>query len=44
MNTEFPIIYISLLLGLLSVAAWTIFRQVLKTRSVENSLTRLQKS
>lgn len=37
-----PVVYLSLLLGLLAIAGWVIFRQVLKTRQVENSLSRLQ--
>lgn len=43
MSTEFPILYISLLLVLLSAAAVVIVRQVLKTQNVESALSRLQK-
>ncbi|MCL6433647.1 MAG: tetratricopeptide repeat protein [Leptolyngbyaceae cyanobacterium HOT.MB2.61] len=42
MQDSFPIVYISLLLALLSIAAWVVFRQILKTRRVESSLNRLQ--
>jgi tetratricopeptide (TPR) repeat protein len=41
-NISFPILYISLLLLLLSVAVFFIAGQVLKTRRVENALSRLQ--
>lgn len=42
MNTDLPILYISLLLGILAAAAVFILRQVLKTGKVEKSLNRLQ--
>lgn len=42
MSTSFPILYVSLLLGLLSIAAVVLFRQILKTRKVESALNRLQ--
>lgn len=43
MNDTLPIIYVSLLLVLLASASWAIFRQILKTRRIENSLSRLEK-
>lgn len=43
MDSNFPIVYLSLLLVLLSGAAWFIFRQILKTRKLESSFSRLQK-
>jgi tetratricopeptide (TPR) repeat protein len=42
MQNSFPVIYVSLLLVLLSLAAWAVFRQILKTRRVESALNRLQ--
>jgi tetratricopeptide (TPR) repeat protein len=42
MENTSPILYISLLLGLLSISAIAIGRQVLKTRRTESTLTRLQ--
>jgi tetratricopeptide (TPR) repeat protein len=42
MESNFPIVYISLLLGLLITAGVFVVRQVLKTRRVENALSRLQ--
>jgi tetratricopeptide (TPR) repeat protein len=42
METQFPVVYLSILLALLSVTAWIIFRQILKTRKVETSFSRLQ--
>ncbi|HIK13952.1 MAG TPA: tetratricopeptide repeat protein [Leptolyngbyaceae cyanobacterium M33_DOE_097] len=42
MENSFPVLYISLLLGLLAIAAIVIFRQILKTRRTESALTRLQ--
>jgi tetratricopeptide (TPR) repeat protein len=42
MNSSLPVIYLSLLLALLGVAAWAVFRQILKTRKVETTLNRLQ--
>lgn len=42
MENSFPIVYVSLLLGLLSIAAVAVFRQILKTRKIESTLTRLQ--
>lgn len=37
-----PGVYLSILLVLLSGTAWVLFRQILKTRKVENTLSRLQ--
>ncbi|UBF25339.1 tetratricopeptide repeat protein [Kovacikia minuta CCNUW1] len=42
MDTSFPVIYVSLLLGLLSISAVFLFRQILKTRRVEKALNKLQ--
>lgn len=42
MENGLPVVYISILLLLLSAAAWAIFRQVLKTRKVEMTLDKLQ--
>lgn len=42
-DTSFPLLYISLLLLLLGVAIFFLARQVIKTRRVENALSRLQK-
>jgi tetratricopeptide (TPR) repeat protein len=42
MDSILPLVYISILLTLLAGAGWAIFRQVLKTRSTENALSRLQ--
>ncbi|HIK12313.1 MAG TPA: tetratricopeptide repeat protein [Oscillatoriaceae cyanobacterium M33_DOE_052] len=42
MDNSFVLTYISVLLGLLSIAAWFVFRQVIKTRRVESRLSQLQ--
>lgn len=42
MNSPLPVVYLSLLLVLLGAAAWAVFRQILKTRKVETTLSRLQ--
>ncbi|HEY9908772.1 MAG TPA: tetratricopeptide repeat protein [Thermosynechococcaceae cyanobacterium] len=42
MNSNFPIVYISLLLVILVFASVAVFRQVLKTRRTEMTLERLQ--
>lgn len=42
MKSFLPVVYLSLLLVLLGVAAWAVFRQILKTRKVEIALSRLQ--
>ncbi len=42
MNDNLPIIYVSLLLALLAVTALAVFRQILKTRKIESSLSRLE--
>lgn len=42
MDNSLPIFYLSFFLILLAGATWAIFRQILRTRKVENSLTRLQ--
>lgn len=42
MDSSLPIVYVSLLLVLLSAAGWFIFRQILRTRKLESTLSRLQ--
>lgn len=42
-NVALPVIYLSILLALLSAAGFVIFRQIFKTRRIENALSRLQK-
>lgn len=42
MDSSLPIIYLSVLLALLGGAAWFILRQILQTRKIENSLSRLE--
>jgi tetratricopeptide (TPR) repeat protein len=42
MNSDFPIVYLSLLIGLLAIASVFLIRQVIKTRKTENALGRLQ--
>lgn len=42
MDSNFAIGYLSLLLVLLAGAAWFIFRQILKTRKLESTLSKLQ--
>lgn len=43
MENSLPLIYLSVLLGLLAFAGVSVIRQVLKTRKVETALTRLEK-
>ncbi|MBF2027295.1 MAG: tetratricopeptide repeat protein [Oscillatoriales cyanobacterium C42_A2020_001] len=43
MDTGFPVLYLSLLLGILAIASFFLVRQILRTRKVENALGRLQK-
>jgi tetratricopeptide (TPR) repeat protein len=43
MNDNLPVIYLSVLLGLLVLTAIFVFSQILKTRRVENTFARLQK-
>jgi len=43
MDTEFPIVYLSLLIGILAIASVFLIRQIVKTRKVEGALGRLQK-
>jgi tetratricopeptide (TPR) repeat protein len=43
MENSLPVVYLSVLLGLLAFAGVSVIRQVLKTRKVENALTRLEK-
>ncbi|MBD1920257.1 tetratricopeptide repeat protein [Microcoleus sp. FACHB-831] len=42
METYLPILYLSLLLSILGGASWLIFRQIFRSRKVENNLARLQ--
>lgn len=42
MENQLPVVYLSILLVLLSGTAWIIFRQIIKTRKVETSFSRLQ--
>jgi tetratricopeptide (TPR) repeat protein len=41
-NSLLPVVYLSVLLSLLTIAAIFLFRQILKTRRVETTFTRLQ--
>jgi tetratricopeptide (TPR) repeat protein len=43
MENSLPVIYLLFFLALLGGAAWAIIRQVLKTRRVESTLSRLEK-
>lgn len=43
MNNDFPIVYLSLLIGLLAIASVFLIRQIIRTRRTENALGRLQK-
>lgn len=43
MNSDFPILYLSLLIGILAIASIFLVRQIVKTRKTENALGRLQK-
>lgn len=43
MNENLPLIYISTLIGILLVAAFFIFKEVIKTRLTENRFGKLQK-
>lgn len=43
MENSLPIIYLSVLLVLLAGAGWAVIRQVLKTRKVETTLSRLER-
>ncbi|MES1023278.1 tetratricopeptide repeat protein [Gloeocapsa sp. BRSZ] len=43
MDNSLAIVYLAILLVLLSAAGFTIFRQIFKTRKIENALSRLQK-
>lgn len=43
MENTLPIIYLSVLLVLLAGAGWLVIRQVLKTRKVETTLSRLER-
>lgn len=42
MDNSLAIVYLSILLVLLSSAGFTVFRQIFKTRKVENALSKLQ--
>lgn len=41
-DTFLPVVYLSVLVVLLTGAGWLLFRQILKTRRVESTLSRLQ--
>jgi len=43
MKNSLPIVYLLTLLVLLGFAGWTIIRQVLKTRKIENAISRIEK-
>ncbi|WP_164921042.1 tetratricopeptide repeat protein [Thermosynechococcus vestitus] len=43
MENALPAIYLSVLIVLLGVSAWFVVKQILKTRRIESSLTRLQR-
>ncbi|MBE9222649.1 tetratricopeptide repeat protein [Cyanobacterium stanieri LEGE 03274] len=43
MNENLPVVYISILLGILSIVAVLLLRQIIKTRKVENRFSTLQK-
>ena len=43
MNENLPVVYISILLGILTIVAVLLLRQILKTRKVENRFSSLQK-
>lgn len=42
MNENLPVVYISILLGLLAIVAIILLRQIIKTRKVENRFSKLQ--
>lgn len=42
MDNSLIVVYLSVLLGLLSIAGWFIGRQILKTRKMESAMNRLQ--
>jgi tetratricopeptide (TPR) repeat protein len=42
MESKFPLVYISLLLVLLAIAAFAVFRQIFRTQRTETALSRLQ--
>ncbi len=42
MENYLPIVYLSILIALLAIASWVIFRQILRTRRVESTLSNLQ--
>ncbi len=41
-ETWLPVIYLSILVALLGVAGWFLFRQIIRTRRTETKLSRLQ--
>jgi tetratricopeptide (TPR) repeat protein len=43
MENSLPLIYLSVLLVLLGAAGWAVIRQVIKTRKVETTLSRLER-
>ncbi len=42
MDNNFPTVYLAILIVLLGAVAWFVFRQLLKTRRIESTFTRLQ--
>jgi tetratricopeptide (TPR) repeat protein len=42
MDNNFPTLYLAILIVLLGTVAWFVFRQLLKTRRIESTLSRLQ--
>ncbi|MGL5063091.1 MAG: tetratricopeptide repeat protein [Microcoleus sp.] len=42
MDSNLPVVYLSVLLGILATAAWFILRQIFTTRKLEGSLARLE--
>lgn len=43
MDNNLAVVYLTLLIALLSGAAWFIFRQIIKTRQLESTFSKLQK-
>lgn len=43
MDNDFPIIYLSLLIGILAISSVFLIRQIIKTRKIESALGQLQR-
>lgn len=43
MDNDFPIVYLSLLIGILAIASLFLIRQIIKTRKIESALGQLQR-